>query len=141
MKAAAKNLAGSLSLGFDIGPALQALGDTAHTFLVGNLLPMVGNVLGQLPQLVSGALHGAVAALDIASQNAGEIVRIGADLVRELGDAIITALPQLATSAIHLVTSFGTELLKTDWIGIGQNLISKLRDAVDAASRVIFGGD
>lgn len=58
MKAAFLNLLGNLSLGQDIKPALEALASTTMTFLVGNFLPMVGNVLKGLPTLVIGAFSG-----------------------------------------------------------------------------------
>lgn len=58
MKAAFLNLLGNLSLGQDIKPALEALASTTMTFLVGNFLPMVGNILKGLPTLVIGAFSG-----------------------------------------------------------------------------------
>ena len=58
MKAAFLNLLGNLSLGNDIKPALQQLASTTMTFLVGNFLPMVGNILKGLPTLVIGAFSG-----------------------------------------------------------------------------------
>ena len=58
MKAAFTNLLGKLSLGQDIKSSLQALATTTTTFLVGNFLPMVGNILKGLPTLVIGAFSG-----------------------------------------------------------------------------------
>ena len=58
MKAAFTNLLGKLSLGQDIKPSLQALATTTTTFLVGNFLPMVGNILKGLSTLVIGAFSG-----------------------------------------------------------------------------------
>ncbi|MFR1786494.1 MAG: phage tail protein, partial [Ruthenibacterium lactatiformans] len=49
MKAAFKNVLGQLALGQNVGPALQALAQTVTTFLVGNLLPAVWNILRALP--------------------------------------------------------------------------------------------
>lgn len=49
MKAAFKNVLGQLALGQNVGPALQALAQTVTTFLVGNLLPAVWNILSALP--------------------------------------------------------------------------------------------
>lgn len=56
MKAAAQNVLGKLSLGEDIMPSLHQLFDTVKTFLVGNLIPMVWNVLKGIPQVLAGAL-------------------------------------------------------------------------------------
>lgn len=56
MKAAAQNVLGKLALGEDIMPSLHQLFETVKTFLVGNLIPMVWNVLKGIPQVLSGAL-------------------------------------------------------------------------------------
>lgn len=58
MKAAAQNVLGKLSLGEDIQPALQALMETTSTFLFGNLIPMIGNILKQIPTLILGGIKG-----------------------------------------------------------------------------------
>lgn len=56
MKASASNFLANLSLGEDIGPALKTLVSTTSTFLLGNFVPMVGNIMRQLPQAVEVAL-------------------------------------------------------------------------------------
>lgn len=58
MKASFTNLLGKLSLGQDIKPSLEALAKTTTTFLVGNFLPMVGNILKGIPTLLIGAFSG-----------------------------------------------------------------------------------
>ena len=58
MKASFINLLGKLSLGQEIRPSLEALAKTTTTFLVGNFLPMVGNILKGLPTLIIGAFSG-----------------------------------------------------------------------------------
>lgn len=45
MKSALKNVMGSLTLGEDIKPAMDALLNSVSTFLFKNLMPMVGNIL------------------------------------------------------------------------------------------------
>ncbi|HEW3869595.1 TPA: hypothetical protein V0B87_000020 [Streptococcus pneumoniae] len=56
MKASASNFLANLSLGEDIGPSLKTLISTTSTFLLGNFVPMVGNIVRQLPQAVETAL-------------------------------------------------------------------------------------
>ena len=58
MKAAFSNVLGNLSLGEDIRPSLAELAKTTATFVQGNLLPMVGNILKGLPTLIFGAFSG-----------------------------------------------------------------------------------
>ena len=52
MKAAFSNVLGGLALGQDIQPALKGLAETTATFLFGNFIPMVGNILKGLPAML-----------------------------------------------------------------------------------------
>lgn len=56
MKASASNFLANLTLGEDIGSSLKSLISTTSTFLLGNFVPMVGNIMRQLPQAVEVAL-------------------------------------------------------------------------------------
>ena len=48
MKAAAQNVLGKIAIGENVMPALQSLLGTTKTFLFGNFLPMIGNILSGL---------------------------------------------------------------------------------------------
>lgn len=89
MKAAFMNLLGNLSLGNDIKPALQQLASTTMTFLVGNFLPMVGNILKGLPTLVIGAFSG------LAEQLRGVF-----------GDEVVNKIQRYLTQVSGAVESF-----------------------------------
>ena len=52
MKSAFSNVLGNLAIGEDIKPALKALASTVSTFLFGNLFPMIGNILSELPSAI-----------------------------------------------------------------------------------------
>ncbi len=141
MKAAAKNLIGNLSLGEDIGPSLTALQSTTYTFLMKNFFPMVGNVLSRLPQVIGTALSAAVRAINIAADNADEIVRMGIELVAGIAEAATGAIPYLLEAAVNLIAAFGQAILDTDWAAVSTNLVNNIRDALDQASGEIFGSD
>lgn len=49
MKASLSNVLGKMALGQDIQPSLNQLAETTSTFLFGNFIPMVGNILKALP--------------------------------------------------------------------------------------------
>ncbi|WP_459904557.1 phage tail protein [Enterococcus thailandicus] len=49
MKASLSNVLGKMALGQDIKPSLNQLAETTATFLFGNFIPMVGNILKALP--------------------------------------------------------------------------------------------
>ncbi len=141
MKASFSDLLANLSTGRDIGPSLTALGETVFVFVKDNLLPMVGNILSSLPEVLSDAFSMAVRGLNLIARNADSILQMGLDLVIGLGSAIITALPYLAEAALNIVTSLGTAILSTDWIQLGTDTINSLRESLDLAAGEILGTD
>ena len=141
MKSAFTNVLGNLALGEDIGPSLEALTDTVFTFLTGNLIPMVANVIRGAPQLLSGVLTGAIRMLNIASNNADEIVQSGIEIISELANGILAAAPYLIEAAVRLVASLGNALINADWVTIANNFITTLRDNMDIAAGEILGTD
>lgn len=141
MKSAFSNVLGNLTLGEDIGPSLGALMDTVFTFVTGNLLPMVGNVLSGLPELLSGVLTMAVRGLNIVADNADSIVQNGIDFIGQLVIGIVSALPYLAEAAIGVATSLGSALVNTDWMSVATDLMSGLKENLDIASGEILGTD
>ena len=141
MKAAASDLLANLSLGEDITGNLEALGETVSTFLLGNLFPMVGNILTALPTVVGEALSMGIQGLNIAANNADALVAQGVDIVLGIGSAIITALPYLAEAAVNLVTSFGTAIIETDWTQMATDTISMIQESMSLASAEILGTD
>ena len=141
MKAAGENLLANIALGEDIAPALNTLGETVKTFVFGNLIPMLSNIVSALPEVVSGIGSMLIQGLNIVSNNAGEIVKQGLDIVMALVNAIIQAAPYLIEAAIRLIAELGKALIETDWVTLGSNLISSLSDAMSLASGEIFGSD
>lgn len=112
MKAAGENLLASLALGENLGPSLDALGQTVSNFLLNNLFPMITNILSQLPQLLGG-----------------------------VADFIIQAAPQVMDAAISLVMKIGEAFITFDWIGLGISLIDAISGAIDSAAGSNFAGD
>ena len=66
MKAAAQNVLGKIAIGENVTPALQSLLETTKTFLFGNFLPMIGNILSGLGVVLTHGIS------DIASQLFGD---------------------------------------------------------------------
>ncbi|MCU6685336.1 hypothetical protein OCV99_02000 [Dorea acetigenes] len=141
MKSSFKNLLGNLALGKDIGPSLTALSETVYTFLVGNLIPMVGNIIKGIPQALSGVLSMAIRGLNLAANNADAIIQSGMEVITQLVVGIVSALPYLGEAAINLVAALGTALMTADWAGMALNLISQLKSGLDVASVEILGTD
>lgn len=141
MKAAGENLLANLSLGNDIGPSLETLGQTVNNFVFNNLFPMVGNILSALPDLLSGLGTMVIGALNQISANSDQLVQTGIEIVTSLVTAIVSAAPYLVEAAWNLAMSLGQALMEADWATIGTNLLTSLKNAVDLAAGEIFGAD
>lgn len=98
MKAAAKNVMGEIALGMDIGPAISALADTTTTFLVGNLLPAVGNVITALPGALIGFVREFVPQLATAFM----------EFIPQMQEQITTAIPQMYEMANSMIAGIST---------------------------------
>lgn len=112
MKAAASNVLGNLSLGEDIGPSLKALGETTMTFVKGNLIPMLWNIVSSVPELISGAVDGLFVTLGELFSSAGTILgestsflESGKLMVENLINSISTQLPLLLEQGTSFVTT------------------------------------
>lgn len=60
MKASLSNVLGKMALGQDIKPSLNELAETTSTFLFGNFIPMVGNILKALPGAIVTFIKAAI---------------------------------------------------------------------------------
>lgn len=117
MKAAFTDLMGQMALGGDISLALQNLTTTVSTYLFGNLLPMVTQILANVPQLVVGVITG-------IAQYADEIINSGITLISQLVIGILQAIPQVITAIGSLAQSIWNTITSTDWAGVGTEIMS-----------------
>lgn len=141
MKAAFSDLLANLATGRDIGASLEALSETVFTFVSGNLMPMLGNILSELPTVLNSAFSMAIRGLNLVAHNADAIVQMGIDLVTGIGTAIISAAPYLLEAALNIVAALGNALLTADWASIGNTTMTALRDNLDLAAGEILGTD
>lgn len=119
MKAAFADLLGNMATGGDVKGALEALTQTTATWLFGNFLPMVGEIVSQIPTIIVGAVQGIATYAD-------EIINTGVDLVIDIVQGVINAVPQLIETCKSLVTSFIDVITSIDWAYVGSELISKI---------------
>lgn len=120
MKAAAQNVLGDLSTGADLTAPMQALADTTRTFLQGNLLPMIGNVLAGIPQLVYGLVP--------------EVLQTGTELVSSLAAGFAQGIPAFLSTALPQLLSFTEELRANagQFVDAGLNCITQLLNGLIA---------
>lgn len=125
MKASASNVLGNLALGKDIEPSLTNLVETTATFLGGNLLPMVGNILTSLPQAVTVGLEAAAAEIEwteVASNIIGGfefcISEEGLPRIFQSGTTMISEFVVGALESLPLVIDSGGAISSTLLQGI-----------------------
>ncbi len=122
VKAAFSNVLGSLALGEDLKPALNGLIDTAKTFLMDNLIPMVGNILtgivGVLPNLISSLLS-------MVPDLVTTIISIVTTILSQLG----TILPQIVITIVEIVPQIVQALI--------DNIPTLLNGAIKFLSAII----
>ena len=118
MKAAAQNVLGQMALGEDLQPSLEALVETARTYLADNLLPLVVNAVGGIPE--------AIAALVPA------ILQTGTELLQNLTSGFAAGIPDFLLQALPAVLSFTEELRANfgDFVSAGIDLILSLANGL-----------
>lgn len=121
MKASFQNVLGSLTLGQDVAPALNALAQTVTTFLTGNLLPAVWNVLSALP---------------------GALVTFTGALVPQLAAGLAAFIPQVAaqiTAAAPQMLAAAQMLLSNFALGVSVQLPVLLQSGVQMVQQLVAG--
>ena len=128
---------------------------SAASNVLGNLLPMVGNLVGSMPQVITGTLSAAVQTMDLAALNADTLIAQGMQIVVQLAAGIPAALPRLVESGISLVGALvkgsieaapdllfaALDLIKQtavsftqyDWLSIGSNIIDGISSGIENA--------
>ena len=111
VKAALSNVLAGLALGQDLGPALNGLASTLATFLTGNLIPAIYNILSALPS----ALVTFITALgpQLASGLSTivpQIMTTGAQMLQSLSAGLVQEIPNFLAQALPLLLQFTTSL-------------------------------
>ena len=120
MKVAAENVMGNWSTGADLTEPLQALADTAQTFLVDNLLPMIGNVLAGIPEIVYSLVP--------------ELLQTGTELLSSLAQGFTEGIPEFFSTALPQLLAFTDQLRDNaaSFVDAGLNLITQLLNGLIA---------
>ena len=120
MKAAAQNVLGNWSTGADLTAPLQALTDTARIYLVDNLLPMIGNVLQGIPQVIYGLVP--------------EVVQTGTELLGSLAQGFTQGIPDFLANALPQLLSFTENLRENagEFVNAGLDMITQLANGLIA---------
>lgn len=130
MKGAFKNLMGNMALGENIEDELKALVKTASTFLFGNFLPMIWNVVKSLPTVILGLIREAIPAM----------LEGGRNMLSSLIQGIQEAIPMLMETLPGVIDSimlFFTETLP-EWRMRGLEILFGIADGIIEAIPSLF---
>lgn len=148
MKASASNLLGKMALGEDIKPSLDQLLSTTKTFIVGNFLPMLGNVFKGIGGIIAYAFTDIFPKIGAYFQENGpQLLQTGAQLIQNFVLGIVQNIPQLLTTAGQIITNFVAYILQNLpailqtglqlMLNLTSGIIQNLPAIVDAAVQVI----
>lgn len=148
MKASASNLLGKMALGEDIKPSLEQLLSTTKTFVIGNFLPMLGNVFKGIGGIIAYAFTDIFPKIGAYFQENGpQLLQTGAQLIQNFVLGIVQNIPQLLTTAGQIITNFVAYILQNLpailqtglqlMLNLTSGIIQNLPAIVDAAVQVI----
>lgn len=135
MKAAVKTFVGNLAIGEDVSASLAAVGDTVYTFVVGNFIPMVGNLILGLGEVLITTDWVAVAE--------GMITKLRSDIETTakatLGTdgSIVDALINSINTRLPVILEEGVEMLNSLVSGVLSNLPTLISSAGTVVSEFL----
>lgn len=100
MKAAAQNFLGNLTLGKDIQPSLNALIETASTYLFDNLFPALGNIIMALPGAVGTFITTAMPLLK----------EQGLKFIQSISSGVASGIPEVLSNVLPMIMQFTGEM-------------------------------
>ena len=143
MKASFQNVLGNLALGQDVTPSLNALASTVTTFLGGNLLPAIWNILSALPGAlvtfvqalapqVLTAVSGLIQQIGAGLSNGAQILAMVGNMISQIGNAIITNAPLLFQAANNLISQLriGIQTQLPFLLQVGLNILTNIVNGI-----------
>lgn len=150
MKSAASNVLGALTIGDGemLKNSLNGLADTAVTFLVGNLMPALGNILSALPDAAVTLVTSLAASLQAQAPG---LLQSGVELLQNIVSGIVTGLPQILQSGADMIAGYrqaiseqfpqilesGAQMLQNLVNGILQNLPALVSSALELIGQLV----
>ena len=151
MKSAFSDVLGNLALGRPMETSLAALAETTETFLMGNLVPMVGNIFRALPgaastlvkELIPGSVEDVAKSISSSftsfiKNEAPNLLESGGETLRAWAEGIGDFLPELGAAAGDMIVALGEfltspenlmEIASTVW-DVGTSIISGVWDGI-----------
>lgn len=131
MKASWQNLLANMALGEDIKAPLKSLVENAKAFLLNNFLPMVGNILKQLPVIIGEALRWAFDNIPGMIDSAIAFMNNLAQNLQENSGVIKEKLVEIGHAALEMFRNI-------DWYGLGKAIINLIWAGIQVVAPIIW---
>lgn len=113
VKASVQDFLGAISTGDGVWRTFKNTVSSLGTFIVGNLLPMIGNIGSSIVSILTNSFNNMPGILDaiqkfasnIAAQ-APQFIKSGFELLNKLADGIISALPVMIAKIPTIISTF-----------------------------------
>lgn len=136
MKAAAENVLADLALNRNVNKAMTALAQTASTFVFGNLIPMIGNIVAALPKAIAAFLQTGVPLLFSGVKTM--MSKLGSYIIAN-GPAMVTGIQSafkgLTAAIMNIDPATGTKIMSD----LGRFLIAALPILINALTAIMEG--
>lgn len=126
MKAAASNFLADLALGESITPTLWALVNTTKTFLTDNFLPMIGNIVKSIPDILKTGW-------DLAANAISSVdwLDLGKKVVTTLRDGVQKARDVIPNTIRNVGKSAVDFFKNVDWKSAGKKAIDIISEFIN----------
>ena len=117
MRASADDLLGAIAKGWDLQPYIDNLLTSIGTF-AGNVLPMIGNIVGGI--------------VTYFMQNAPQMLAAGMEMLAQLSQGLVTGIPEFISNAMSLIGDFisGIQQNAPQIIDSGLTMLNNLVDGI-----------
>lgn len=137
VKAAFENVKGYIALGMDVGPSLNALSETVVTFLVGNLMPAIWNILYAFPGAVYSFIRSFVpqlasAFMEFIPEVASGIIKGAPKIYKSIQKMLNKALDYIKNNMPAMLKK-GNEIIAN----IANGIVSRIPSVITAMGEIL----
>lgn len=139
MKASLTNVMAAMATGENIYEPLQELFKNVKAFVFKNLVPMLKDIIGRLPQLLANLISEIGTTLSEIAKNAPAIVDFGVQLVMNIIDGMTQTSGDLLKGIWDICKALFEALVNYDWAGAATELIHRLSGSLQESAYSMFG--
>ena len=139
MKASLTNVMAAMATGENLYEPLQALFDNIRAFVFKNLVPMMKDIIGSIPQLLANLISEAGTTLSEMASHADEFVDFGVQLVFRLIDGMTQTSGDLLKGIWDLCKALFDAIVNYDWAGAMSEFMNSMAGSLSEAAYSMFG--